>query len=163
MGAIRSTLFTTLTFQLFWSLPNADCRMRNSECRMLKHLKLILSNLTPLSYRKNHPTLKRKALGTRNKKADSLLRIGLVFISILHSPSLAITQYTFADLNRKCVSGNRNKVFFRTFLDRVFLQLLGHFPEKLVFTKFVFNSDAELLPSRFSHPPEVDLFILKIL
>jgi hypothetical protein len=41
------------------------------------------------------------------------------------------------------VSGNRNKVFFRPFLDLAFLQPLDHTPEKLVFTKSVFDSDVE--------------------
>jgi hypothetical protein len=46
------------------------------------------------------------------------------------------------------VSGNRNKVFFRPFLDLAFLDLaflhpLDHIPEKLVFTKSVFDPDVE--------------------
>jgi hypothetical protein len=41
------------------------------------------------------------------------------------------------------VSGNRNKVFFRPFLDLAFLQPLDHIPEKLVFTKSVFDPDVE--------------------
>jgi hypothetical protein len=56
-------------------------------------------------------------------------------------------------VSQKCVSGNRNKVFFRTFLDRVFLQLLGHIPEKLVFTKLVFDFDLEFFHVCFNQPP----------
>ena len=42
------------------------------------------------------------------------------------------------------MSGNRNKVFFLTFLD--------HFPEKLVFTELVFDPDLETLYVCFNHP-----------
>ncbi len=57
---------------------------------------------------------------------------------------------------------NRKKVFFRTFLDQVFLQPLDHVPEKLVFTKLVFDPDLGFFYVCFDHPPEVDLFIPKI-
>jgi len=51
------------------------------------------------------------------------------------------------------------KYFF--FLDLVFLQILDHFPEKLVFTKLVFDLDLEFFYARFNHPLEVDLTIPK--
>ena len=60
------------------------------------------------------------------------------------------------------MSGNRNKVFFRTFLDLVFLQILDHFLEMLVFTKLVFDPDLEFFCVCFNHPLELDLFIPKI-
>jgi hypothetical protein len=49
------------------------------------------------------------------------------------------------------------KYFFSVSLDRIFFQILDHFPEKLVFTKSAFDPDLEFLI-----PPEVDLIIPKI-
>ncbi len=48
---------------------------------------------------------------------------------------------------------NRSKVFFRTFLDLAFLQPLDHIPEKLAFTKSVFDPDLEFFHVYFNHPP----------
>ena len=59
-------------------------------------------------------------------------------------------------------SGNRNKVFFLAFCDRVPLQPLDHFPEMIFFTKFVFDPDLEFFHVCFNHPPEFDLTIPKI-
>ena len=59
------------------------------------------------------------------------------------------------------LKGNRNKVFCLAFLDRVLLQPLDHVPEKLVFTKFVFDPDLEFFHVCLNHPLEIDLFLPK--
>ncbi len=48
---------------------------------------------------------------------------------------------------------NRKKVFFRTFLDQVFLQPLDHVPEKLVFMKLVFDPDLGFFLRLLRSPP----------
>ncbi len=48
--------------------------------------------------------------------------------------------------------GNRNKVFCLSFLDLVFLQILDHVPEKIVFANSVFDPDLEFFHFCFNHP-----------
>jgi len=43
-------------------------------------------------------------------------------------------------------SGNRNKVFFISFLDQIFFQLLNGFPETFVFTEFILKLSGRLTP-----------------
>ncbi|MDP3017076.1 MAG: hypothetical protein Q8N70_08425, partial [Deltaproteobacteria bacterium] len=41
--------------------------------------------------------------------------------------------------------------FFSVSLDRIFFQILNHFPERLVFTELVFDPDLETLYVCFNH------------
>jgi hypothetical protein len=48
--------------------------------------------------------------------------------------------------------GHPLKYFILTFLNLVFLQILDHIPEKVVFAKLIFDSDLEFFRICFTHP-----------